>query len=196
MLFALLLAAAPARAAELALAASSTVQFVNHTSLGDFTGSGAPVGRFDPSTGRGALDLDAASLTTGNGPRDARLRAYCLDAAQFPRIHYAVTSVTGDAAGLKAAAAGTSGTVTLNGALTIRDVTLPVSAPASYAWTAAGLQLRGQVDLRWADYGVPDPGVVIATLEPDMSVRFDVLAASPAAAQPSAASPAPAPASP
>lgn len=177
MLIALLLSTARAPAAELSFTPQSSVRFVNRSTLGEFSGQAAPVGRFDPATGRGALDIDATSLSTGNGPRDARMRAYCLDVAQFPRIHFVVTAVEGDAAGLKAGAAGSSGTVTLVGALTVRDVTRALSVPASYRYDAAGLQLSGQVELRWADYGVPDPAVVIATLDPAMSVRFDVVAA-------------------
>ena len=166
-------------AGDLHFAPQSVVTFHNGSTLGDFSGTAQIAGFVDPVARRGALDIATASLSTGGGPRDSRMLAYCLEAGRFPTIHFALTTITGDVAALKAG--DPSGTVTLVGALTIRDVTRTVSVPAAFVYDAVGLKLSGRYDLLWADFGVPDPSVVIATLAPEMYVSFDLLATSPTA---------------
>lgn len=164
-----------ALAGDLHFAPHSVVTFHNGSTLGDFSGTAQIAGFVDPVARRGMLDIPTASLSTGSGPRDARMLAYCLEAPRFPTIHFAVTTITGDVAALKAG--GPAGTVTLVGALTIRDVTRTISVPASFAYDATGLKLSGRYDLLWGDFGIPDPSVVIATLAPEMYVSFDIVAA-------------------
>ena len=38
-------------------------------------------------------------------------------------------------------------------------------------------------EVRWADYGVPDPSVLVARLDPAVLVVFDVVARPPAATE-------------
>ena len=106
-----------ALAGDLHFAPQSVVTFHNGSTLGDFSGTAQIAGFVDPVARRGVLDIPTASLSTGSGPRDARMLAYCLEAPRFPTIHFAVTTITGDVAALKDG--GPAGTVTLVGALTI-----------------------------------------------------------------------------
>jgi polyisoprenoid-binding protein YceI len=187
MYTALLLWVSRALAGDLHFAPQSVVTFHNGSTLGDFSGTAPIAGFVDPVARRGALDIATASMSTGSGPRDARMLAYCLEAPRFPTIHFSLTTITGDVAALKAG--GPAGTVTLVGALTIRDVTRTVSVPASFSYDATGLKLSGRYDLKWGDFGVPDPSVVIATLAPDMYVSFDIVAAASAAGSTPAVAP-------
>ncbi len=169
----------PAGAAELTFAPSeqgkpSTLTFHNTSSLGDFEGVAPFTGHLDTTALKGELTIAANSLTTANGPRDTRMEAYCLESARFTMITFRVTTITGDSAALKSGVG--SGTISLTGPLTIRDVTKTVSVPASFTYDGTTLRLNGRYDLKWADYGVPDPGVLISTLNPDMYVSFDLLA--------------------
>ena len=186
MLLALLctrLVSPPAAAADLTFTPSeqgkpSALVVHNASTLGDFEGVAPFTGHLDTSALKGELSIDAGALTTENGPRDTRMHAYCLESTRFPAITFHVIAITGDAAVLKSGAG--SGTIALTGPLTIRDVTKTVSVPASFTWDGATLRLNGRYDLKWADYGVPDPGIVISALDPNMYVTFDLLSASPA----------------
>lgn len=134
-------------------------------------------GRYDPAVGRGELTVVVRSMATGLGPRDARMLNFALDAAQYPAVRFQVEATEGD---VEALASGQGrGNVALLGQLTIRDVTRPVRVPAAFAWEGARLRLVGRYELRWADYGVPDPSIVVSLLQPDMAVSFDVLARPP-----------------
>lgn len=139
------------------------------TRVGRFTGS------LDPLTGRGRLQVEVASLSTGLGPRDSRMLYYALDVGTFPELAFVVDRLEGDPV---AAGAG-SGNLTLVGALTIRGTTRSVEVPARYTWEGEALRLTGRQELTWTDYGVPDPSVVLSTLSPELRVDFDVLARPP-----------------
>jgi polyisoprenoid-binding protein YceI len=172
-----LLAALPLAQAEVFTFASdptapAALTFHNSSTLGDFQGAAGFTGQLDTRALKGVLTVPAAGLVTGNGPRDTRLRSFCLEVARFANIVFQVTGVTGDAATLQSGAG--SGTVSLQGALTVRDVTRTVTVPASFSYDGAVLHLAGRYDLRWADFGVPDPSVVMSTLAPDMYVAFDL----------------------
>jgi polyisoprenoid-binding protein YceI len=71
----------------------------------------------DPTTARGVVTIDAASIDTGNAQRDAHLRnPDFLDVERFPTIRFAAKSIqrAGDA-------------YTVTGDLTIKDVTREIT---------------------------------------------------------------------
>jgi polyisoprenoid-binding protein YceI len=80
----------------------------------------------DPTTGNGTITIDAASIDTGNAQRDGHLRsADFLDAEKYPTISFKVTKVE---------QAGDRHRV--DGELTIRDVTKPVTLDYEHGGTA------------------------------------------------------------
>ncbi len=170
--------AAWAEAAAAVLAVSSgdgALGFHNTATLHAFDGSARTFdGQIDTAALTGRLSVQAASLTTGLGPRDSRLLSWCLEAPRFPTIELVVSSITGAVEGLRAAAG--AGTVTLVGTLTVRDTTREVAIPAAYAWEGTNLRLNGRYELAWPDWNVPDPSIVLSKLDPDMVVTFDLLA--------------------
>lgn len=131
-------------------------------------------GKLDTDALTGALTIDASALTTGLGPRDSRMTWHCLEVARFPTIALVVTGIDGAVDGLRAGAG--SGAVTLEGTLTIRDVTRPVAILAAYAWEGDALRLRGRHALAWGDWSIPDPSTLLSTVSPELTVTFDVLA--------------------
>jgi hypothetical protein len=36
------------------------------------------------------------------------------------------------------------------------------------------VHLKGAADLKWSDYGVPDPSIMISKLYPEIKLSFDV----------------------
>ena len=170
----LILQSAPAQAAAYSFSqASGTVGFDATASLHSFKGKAkAFSGTFDPEAGTGTLTVDATSMSTGLGPRDTKMHGFCLESKTFATITFTVTGVEGAADGLKSGEG--SGRVTLKGSLKIRDATKSVSVPADYAYDAGELRLSGSYKMKWTDYNVPDPSIIISTLYPDMVVKFDV----------------------
>ena len=178
MLVALALFAAKLQAAELLFAPESMLTVNNVATLGDFqgvlVGPSAMRGVINSGTLKGRLEVTVTELSTGSGPRDARMQSYCLESARFPTVVFDVATITGDTAALRAGDG--TGTLTLIGSLTIRDVTMPATVPASFTYTAGVLRLSGRYDMDWTAFGVPDPGVIISALDPHMYVTFDIVA--------------------
>ena len=131
-------------------------------------------GQLDTSALTGSLQVDVSGLTTGLGPRDARMNHICLEAQRFPAISLVVTDIDGSTTGMRAGAG--AGAVQLVGTLTIRDVTKDVNVAATYAWEGDSLHLQGRHTLRWADWNIPDPSTLLSTVSPELVVTFDVVA--------------------
>ncbi|MDP2309192.1 MAG: YceI family protein [Pseudomonadota bacterium] len=131
-------------------------------------------GQLDTAARTGTLTVDAGSLTTGLGPRDSRMLAWCLEAPRFPAITFALSSIEGGQTGL-ASGVG-SGSLSLRGTLTIRDITQALVVPATFAWEGDKLRIKGRHDMKWTDWNLPDPSTVLSTVSPDMAILFDILA--------------------
>ena len=116
----------------------------------------------------GRIQVDAASLETGNGKRDATMHEKTLEVATHPALvlepERFVPSGDPDPKGV------VSGT--LSGKLTIRGVTRPASFPVTLTPRAGGLEAAGTFDVRWADYGIPDPSFLFVRIEPVVHARF------------------------
>lgn len=155
-------------------AADGSIGWSCVASLHDFTGRArAWSGELDPDNGLGLLSIAVAGLSTQLGPRDSRMQQYAFDVQNFPALTFAVRRVTGSLDALRARAGG--GTLDLEGTLTMRDVSRPLTVGATFAWEGDALRLRGELPLSWRDWNVPDPSVVLSTLDPGVTVNFDVL---------------------
>ena len=106
----------------------------------------------DPTTARGTVTIDAASITTANEQRDGHLRgADFLDVEKYPTITFAVKAVERAGEDYK-----------VLGDLTIKDITKPVTLDYEHnglvedpfgntkvGGTLRGTIDRGQWDLKW-----------------------------------------------
>ena len=150
----------------------SAVTFHNVASLHAINGEVEDYsGSFDSSTGTGSFVVKTKSMTTNLGPRDKRMHSYCLESDKFPTIQFDVSGVDGLETMNSEAKRGK---VTLQGKLTIRDVTKPISVPTAFVKMGNDMSLQGQFDFKWTDYEVPDPSIFISTLNPDMSLKFSL----------------------
>jgi len=120
----------------------------------------------------GMLTIQAASIKTGIKVRDRRMYDFCLDTHSFPIITFELRGITGDEEGFKSKAG--AGTVNLHGKLNIRSTSRDLIVPASYTWSEAGVKLNGKTDVKWSDYGVPDPSILISTVQPVLKMNFDL----------------------
>jgi len=116
----------------------------------------------------GRIEIDAASLETGNSKRDATMRAKSLQVATYPKMVLEPErfAPSGDPSA--------DGTVegTLTGRLTIRGVTRPATIALALTSRAGGLAASGRFDVSWADFGIPDPSFLFVTIEPVVHARF------------------------
>ncbi len=166
--------ATPSFAASYAFSSGNgSISFHNKASLHEFDGVAQNFsGTLDTVAGTGSMTVQAASLTTKLGPRDSKMHNFCLESSTYGTITFQVSSIGGDTAGLQSGQG--SGSVTLNGTLTIRSVPQAVSISANYTHSEGALRLKGAHAMKWGDYGVPDPSILISKLYPDMTVRFNV----------------------
>jgi polyisoprenoid-binding protein YceI len=170
------LLASPADSATIALnpAPRGGISFAVDSSAGEVRGrADVFTAMIDPEAGTGSVVIAASGLTTGFGPRDQRMLVYALDVPTFPEVRFDLERIEGSLAELRARSG--DGALRLAGRLTVRDITAPVALTATFAWEGEALRLRGDHELRWADFGVPDPSVVIARVADTVRVHFDLL---------------------
>ena len=120
----------------------------------------------------GKLVVQALGLKTGIGVRDKRMYNFCLSSDQYPTIEFTVRGATGDLAGLSSGQG--SGSVNLHGQLKVRSTTRDVQIPVKYTWADGTLQLKGAKQIKWTDYSVPDPSIVISKLAPEIHLSFNM----------------------
>jgi polyisoprenoid-binding protein YceI len=120
--------------------------FQGSTFEGSFTRWTAQI-RYDPAqlaTSRFDVTVDAASVHTGDDDRDQALPGTAFfDVARFPTAHFVST-------GFRQVA----GKVRVDGQLTLRGVTRPISLDLTFAPTTQGATLDASGTLNRLDYGV------------------------------------------
>ena len=161
------------------LPGDSSVTFAVPDNRGGFTGRTAQVtGRVvvGPQGDGGAyvarVDavIDAASITTGNGSRDASMRSEFLRTGQFPTITFkgVVNAIPGLAIRPFSAAA--------RGQLTIRDKARDVEFPATITALAHEYLADATATVRMADFGIPYPRAFIFVARDPVTVTLHIRA--------------------
>jgi polyisoprenoid-binding protein YceI len=118
----------------------------------------------------GRIEVDAASLDTGNGKRDATLHGTSLEAPRYPKI------VLEPERFLPSDPPAADGSVRgkLTGRLTIRGTSEPVTIEATLTPQGTALIAAGTFDVTWAHFGIPDPSFLFVHIEPVAHARFRV----------------------
>ena len=116
----------------------------------------------------GRIEVDAAALQTGNARRDEKMHEKSLDVPQFPVLvlepeHFAPSAPAGDDGRV-------SGKIL--GRLTIRGMTQPVTIEATLSPSGGGIAVSGTFDVRWADFGIPDPSFFVVHIEQVAHAHF------------------------
>jgi len=118
---------------------------------------------------QGKITVNAASLDTDNGRRDAKMHGTSLDVAKYPFFVFEPERFT--PSGEPAADGPMKGRLT--GKLTIRGTTRPVTIDATLApGSGHGIDVEGRFDVTWADFGVPDPSFAFITIAKVVNARF------------------------
>lgn len=156
---------------------ASQVQFEAQAFLHRFGGQtskiqglfrGADLTRF--SDAEACIQIDAASLETGNSLRDRTMRKDHLETAVFPTIDFRLERVD------SVRPLGSAREAMIRGALTLHGVTRELAFPVRFWEEGAAMRLEGETPLRMTDYGIPIPSFLFLSVEDQVTVRFQVTA--------------------
>ena len=116
----------------------------------------------------GKIEIGTGSLQTGNDRRDATMHEKSLLTASFPTIVFTPTRFAPSGqAGADGASVGT-----LSGQITIRGQTRPMTIAATLTPRGDRIETSGTFDVRWAEFGVPDPSFFIVKIESVAHAHF------------------------
>ncbi len=116
------------------------------------------------------LRVPVTLFDTDSDLRDDRLQEV-MAAKTFPEVRFISTRLSAECEPTLVTRDG-SCRGTLSGSLTIRDVTKEVSLPTFIRDTAKGYRAEGSLAIRWEDFHVEDPSILIAKLEPVVTISY------------------------
>ncbi len=147
--------------------ATSVVRFDGHATLGSFAATTHSLSGWaelaDPvrlTTGRGLVEVRAATLRTGIGLRDRHLRGE-LDTDRYPLISLSVEHVL--PAGANGADASAGQPVVLEGSVTVKGTMHAVRWPATAALHGDTLVVSGSTPMRFTELGMKPPTRMLVT---------------------------------
>lgn len=116
----------------------------------------------------GRIEIDAASLETGNERRDATMHAKSLMVAAYPSLVFEPERFTPSAT----PGPGDEMPGALSGKLTIRGVAKPQTIRVTLASRGDRLVVSGTFDVAWAEFGIPDPSFFVVRIESVAHAHF------------------------
>lgn len=156
----------------------SAIDFRAETKLHAFTGTAGQLsGRIRlpsvPLAGEatGCVEIQAASLTTGNDIRDTKMWTNHLHTDRFPTIRFILSGV--DQIQPRGADRYTAA---LHGTLALHGVIAPLIVPVKVGLTAGRLSAEGTVPLRLAAFQIPLPLLLFVPTMDEAVVHFAVVA--------------------
>lgn len=126
----------------------------------------------DPLSVRAELHFPVMGFDTDNHKRDEKMREVMAQ-RQFPEVIFHVTELKNlPAPGTILSQKSAAGV--LVGELQIREVKRRLEIPILVTAEASDFVVSGKADFSWADFGVQDPSIFIAKVDPQMSVTFEL----------------------
>ena len=127
-----------------------------------------------PDQGAGVtLEVDAATMVTGNRLRDRTMRNSHLETATYPKIRFESTSAKTTPEPLKA---GESRPVELEGRLALHGVTRTVKIPVTLGYDGGLLTADGNVVFALSEFSIPIPKILWFVLDDKVTVNFHAVA--------------------
>lgn len=117
----------------------------------------------------GEIVVQTASITTDSDRRDNQFRGNIFDVANNPTATFTVTSPV-DLSSVPTD--GTTGTVTMDGTLTLKGQTRDVSVETQVLRSGEDIIVSGAIPATWTDYGVEPPSLGFVTVDPTGTVDF------------------------
>ena len=121
---------------------------------------------------RGELSLPVARFDTDNRSRDSKMRGV-MDEPHHANVIYVIDSVEGLPSPSLLADGGEANLI-IHGVLSIMGNAKPVQSAAILRRTGETYLVEGSFSLQWADFGVEDPSILVAKLDPTVNVFFSI----------------------
>jgi len=137
---------------------------------------------YDDKTGmvmEGKVQVGLASLDSGDGLRDSRMRNEFLQTEQYPNATFILKSVEGFSKFTEWKQWGTQQKGKLIGELTIRNLTRPVTFEGEAVYTGRELQLKGMGTIKMTDFGITPPSLLLVTVEDSVVLEINAVATGP-----------------
>jgi polyisoprenoid-binding protein YceI len=120
-----------------------------------------------------SLAIPVAKLDTDNSMRDDRMREI-LFADKYPEISFKANGLNKNCTPAIVQQDGKCKD-SITGDLTILSTTKQVTIPITISNGAnKGYVVSGKIPLKWAEYGVEDPSIIIAHVDPIVTVFFNI----------------------
>ncbi len=148
----------------------STWQTVNGTTK-NLNGSVVLRDKNDPLSIVVDLKIQVKTFDTDWDSRDEKLQE-CMASDVYPVASFISTRLSDSC---KPALLDISGKCsgTLTGTLTMRDVSKEVALPVSITKEADRYVISGAIPVRWAEYNIEDPSILIAKLDPVVTISYE-----------------------
>jgi polyisoprenoid-binding protein YceI len=116
----------------------------------------------------GRIEISAASLETGNAKRDATMHSQSLLVDSFPKLVFEPERFE------PSSPQGPDGSIVgaLSGRLTVRGQTRAQSLAATLTPRSERIVASGTFDVRWAEFGIPDPSFFVVRIEAVAHAHF------------------------
>lgn len=124
----------------------------------------------DPLSVRVDISLPVKRFDTDHESRDVRMREV-MAASTFPLVRFISSHLSERCAPHIVETNGKCSGV-LSGTLSIRDVSKTIELPVQITKNAQEYVIEGSFSTRWADYNVEDPSILIAHLDPMVTIVY------------------------
>jgi hypothetical protein len=121
---------------------------------------------------RAIINFPVSQLSTGGEMRDERMFEV-MDSDHHHFVTVAIDSILPQCQA-KGFALGESCSVVLSARLSIRGNERALSLPGIMSRDNDSAKLSGSVKFSWVDFGVEDPSILVAKLDPEMQVSYSV----------------------
>lgn len=133
--------------------------------------------RVDPAhpdrDGSVTLEVDAATMVTGNRLRDRTMRNSHLETETYPKIRFESTAAKTTPEPLRP---GENRPVELEGRLVLHGVTRTVKIPVTLGYDGALLTADGKVSFTLSEFSIPIPKILWIVLDDKVTVNFHAVA--------------------
>ncbi len=160
----------------------STAFYTSRDALASWKGTTKDVNgtvSYDSQTGEfiaGEVQIGLASLDSGNGLRDARMRNEFLQTDKFPKAIFTVKKIENFPKFSEWKQWGNRQKGKMVGDLTIKNITKPVTFDAEAIYTGKELKITGMSKVKMTDFGITPPNFLLVTVEDTLGLEFDALA--------------------
>jgi len=128
----------------------------------------------DFHTVRGKIVLPISAFDTNNESRDEELRTV-MHAETSPDVAFELLNSVPLLCDPETLKESQKCPFEISGDLTINNVTRNISLKSEITSIGSSYKISGTTTIRWADYNVEDPSILIAKLYDDVKINFSVL---------------------